>query len=187
MQATAGCHQLILNVFPPQPEGVFDNPAPFHTANHMLDSHPHARNPLVLHFLIRGQRPTAWFFLGLFDADLGHTKALKAHILIQDTVAWEAIVFLIRHGFVVPTPFVGGTQKRNRAVLPDQQQILDRMLLVLAAIVKPLFIGITRPVYRSFGPVVEKRDGSSAAAPEGASTALIRAVRLGRTPCVASA
>lgn len=186
MQATAGCHQLILNVFPPQAKCIFDNPAPFHTANHMLDPHPHTRNPLVLRFLVGGQRPTAWFFLGLFDADPGHAKALKAQVLIQDAVGGEVVLLLVGHRFIMPTPFIGRTQKTNVALLVNQQHILHGMLFVFPAIVEPLFISIAGSVDGAVGAVVEKRDSSSVAAPQ-AFVALIVADRAGNAPCTSSA
>lgn len=57
------------------------------------------------------------------------------------------------------------------------------MLLFLAAVVEALFVGVNGPMYRSFGPVVEKRDGCCAAASEP----LIVAERAGKALTVAKA
>ncbi len=51
MQATTRLHDPILDVLPPQPQFVLDDPTPLHTANDMFDPHPYARNPTVLRFL----------------------------------------------------------------------------------------------------------------------------------------
>lgn len=149
----------------------------------MFNSHPGARNLSIRRFFVRGQVRPAWLLLGLLGGDSAQHQALEAHILIQKAVAWEAIVLLIRHGLVVPTAFIGGTQKRNRAVRPDQQQILDCMLLFLAAVVEALFINVSWSIYGSFGPIMEKRAGSC----DIASACPIVAARDGNAPAVARA
>lgn len=64
VQATTGFHQLILHVFAPQPQFIFDDPASFHTPDDMLHAHPHAGNAAVRRTLVWRQRATSRFFCG---------------------------------------------------------------------------------------------------------------------------
>ena len=93
---------------------------------------------------------------------------------------------MIRHRFIVPTAFIGCTQKTNLTCLVNQEEIFHRMLLMFAAVMEALFIRITRSVYRSVGAVVEKRDGPSAAARRGSAGPIV-AARVGKAPCRSNA
>lgn len=86
----------------------------------------------------------------------------------------------------MPTAFIRRTQKTNSARLVNQEEIFHCMLPVFPTIVEPLFIRITRPVYRSVGAIVEKRDGPSAALREGSTEPLV-AARVGKAPCRSNA
>lgn len=127
-------------VFAPQTQRVFDNPTPLHTPNDMFDSHPGCCNPTIFRFLVWGERSTAWLLFGLLHTHPVDHKALKAPILIQDTVGWEYIDLLVCHGFIVPTAFICGAQKPYATVGSNQQQVFDGMLLLLPTKMKPLFI-----------------------------------------------
>lgn len=157
MQATTGLHHLIPAVLAPQAEFVFDDPTAFDTANHMLNPHANTRNPTVLRFLIRRQGATARLFLGLRDRDPGDRKALKAQVLIQDRVGWQAIVLLVGHRFIVPHTFVGHAEKAHAAIVRNQQQIFERMLFLFPTVMEALFIHIDWSVDRAFRPIMKKR------------------------------
>ena len=82
MQATTGFHHLVPAVLAPQPECVFDDPAPFHTPNHMLNPYADGCQPPVLGFLVWREGATAWLFLRLRDRTSSDGKALKAQVVI---------------------------------------------------------------------------------------------------------
>lgn len=162
VQATAGFHHLIADMFPPESEFVFDDPTTFHAAHHMLNPYADAGQPPVLRFLIGRQGATAWLFRRLRDRNPGDGKALKAQVLIQDRVRGEAIVFLVGHRFIVPRSFIGRAEKVNAAVVGNQQQIFERMLFFLAAVVDPLLVGVGWPIDWTFRAIMQKKMGRQA-------------------------
>lgn len=183
----AGDHDPILAVFPPQTQRVFHNPIPFDTAKHMFDAHADARNPLVLRFFVRCQLASSWLFGWLLCPHSADDQALKAPVLIQDTVTGELVRLLIGHRFIVPTAFVGRTQEVDATIVGNQHQIFDRMLLLLATKMEPLFVWIAGAVYRSFGAIVEKKVRPAESSPGGVAELWMSAVRDGRSPVAASA
>ncbi len=96
-------------------------------------------------------------------------------------------MLLVSHRFIVPTAFIGATEKPNATIIGNQYQILDGMLLVLATIVEPLLIRITGSVYGPVGAVVEKKAVLSDAVTEVLSGWWMSAVRGGSTLAVANA
>lgn len=172
-------------MFAPQAKGIFDNAAPFHTPDHMLDPHPNTGKTAVLGFGFWRQFPATWLFCGLHHAHSSHREALKAHILIQDAVGWKTVAFLVSKTFIMPFPFIRGTEKANPTICFNQDQIFECVLRLLATVVERLFVRISRAIYWSFGAVVEKRERAT-----GSSSSLVAvsvAVRCGRWPAVASA
>lgn len=157
VQATTRFHQLILNMLAPQSELVFDDATAFDTPNHMLNPHTDTADALMLRFLLSPQFAAARFFLWLCDANSGNGKALKAQILIQPTVGGKGVLLLIRHRFIMPRPFIGGAEKPNATIVPNQEQVFDRMLLLLPAGVEALFIRVGRAVDRAFGAIMKKK------------------------------
>lgn len=127
--------------------------------------------------------------MGLLDAYTGNRKALKAQVLIQNTVCWEHIRFIIGQTLIVPAPLIGGAEKANLAVGGNQDEVFERVTFFLAAVVEGLFVRVTRSVDRPFGAVVEKRDPASGmdcgAVPAGVSDRV--AVRSGTYPPSAKA
>lgn len=174
-------------MFPPQTQRVFHNPIPFDTANHMFDAHADARNPLVLRFFVRGQLASSWLFRWLLCPHSADDQALKAPVLIQDAVNREVVLLLIGHRFIMPTAFVGRTQEVDATIVGNQHQIFDRMLLLLATVMEPLFIRIAGSVYRSFGAIVEKKVTPTGSSADAVAEPWMSAVRDGRLPVVASA
>ena len=87
----------------------------------------------------------------------------------------------------MPPPFICRAQKPNITIGRDEEEILDGMLFLLAAVVERLFIWIAWPVYRSFGAIMKKKPVPSAFATGALSAGWMSAVRDGRTPTVANA
>lgn len=157
MEPAARFHEAVPNVFTPQAQLVFHNATALDTANHVLNPHTDTGNGSVGCPLLWCQFSTARLFRGLVDRDARHGKALKAEILIQARTRWEVIGFLIRHCLIMPTAFIAGAQKHNLARVRNQQQIFDRMLFLLAAVVEPLFIGVGWSVDGAFRSIMEKK------------------------------
>jgi len=129
-------------MLPPQAEFVFNDPAPFDTPKHMLNPYADGCQPPVLGFLVWRECATAWLFLRLRDRTPGNGKALKAQVLIQDGVGWKAIVFLVGHRCIVPPALIRAAEKAHAAIVGNQQQIFERMLVLLPAVVEALFIRV---------------------------------------------
>ena len=125
----------------------------------------------------------------LLDLNVHDGKALKAQVLIQDTLRRQLICFVISQALVVPAPFIGSAEKVNLAIGGNQDEVLERVTLLLAAVVEALFVRITRSVDRPFRAIVEKRDGSSGADSGAAHSGVSpsAAERWGRCPASANA
>lgn len=167
-------------MFSPQAQRVFHNPTPLDTTNDMFNSHANASNATVLRFLVRRQGLLSRLFLRLFCPHSSDDQALKAAVLIQDTIIGELILFLIGHRFIVPTAFVRRTYKVDATIIRNQQQIFDRMLLLLPTKMEPLFIHIAGSVYRSFGAIMEKKVALSESMASAGAAPWMNAVRDGR-------
>lgn len=68
-------------------------------------------------------------------------------------------MFLVGHRCSVPGAFIGRAQKANAAISSNQQEIFERMLFFLPAVVEPLFVRVQRSVDGPFGPIMKKRVG----------------------------
>ncbi len=75
-----------MDVFTPQPQLVFHNAATFDTTHDVFDANPHLGHLPVLGFGCRCQLTAARLFVRLLDLHCRDHKALKAEVLIEDTV-----------------------------------------------------------------------------------------------------
>jgi hypothetical protein len=83
--------------------------------------------------------------------------ALEPHILIETTATWEGIAFQISEAFIMGFSFIGGTQEAHMTGLLDDEEVFDRMALLLAAVVVLLVLGIGWAVDRSLRSIMPKR------------------------------
>ena len=81
----------------PQSQLVFDDPAALDPADCMLNPHSDAVNATIFFLLFRRQRSTTWFLLWLNDHYPVKLKALKAPILIQETLSRLMYTSIIQH------------------------------------------------------------------------------------------
>lgn len=127
--------------------------------------------------------------MGLLDVHAGDRKTLKAQVLIQDTVWWKRIPFLVGQTLIVPAPLIRSAEKANLAIGSNQDEVFERVAVLLAALVEGLFVGITGSVDRALGPIVEKRDGASGVHCAAVSCGMSDspAVRWGKCPLSAKA
>ncbi len=116
-------------------------------------------------------------------------QALKAQVLIQETIWRQHIRFVVGETLIVPAPFVRGAQKADLAIGGNQDKVFERVAFFLAPEVEALFVRVTGSVDGAFGAIMEKRDGSSGAdrgaAHSGVSPSA--AARWGRCPASANA
>ncbi len=116
-------------------------------------------------------------------------QALKAQVLIQDTLWRQHIRFVVGETLIVPAPFVGGAQKADLAIGGNQDEVFERVAFFLTTEVEALFVWVAGSVDGAFGAIMEKRDGSSGADSGAASSSvsLSAAERWGRCPARANA
>lgn len=176
-------------MFAPQAQRVFDDTAAFHTSNHVFDPHTNTTNAAVRRVFVHGQCTTTGLFRGLLLQHPRHGKALKAPVVIEDAIWWQAIVFLVSKAFIMPLPFIRRAETTNTAIFGNEHHLFDGMVLVLPTIGECLFISIGWSIYGSFGSIMEKRGRSAGAAREVATWFPLdkRAVRWSRYPAAASA
>jgi len=166
------------------------NPIDFHTTNTVLDQHSDMRYPLVLRFFFLAQAAVAWLLLGLENDHAWQCEPLKPRILCQYTPFWQAVFGFIRDPFIVGLPFIADAQEGDTPTRINDQHIFDGMVLLLAAVVDFLLLGILRTCYWSFGAIVtEKRgaSGSSSTISARNCSASCAAVRAGKSRWAAKA
>lgn len=123
----------------------------------MLNADSYTRQLSIFVFLFRRQFTTTWFLGRLLDRNVEDREALKAQILIQDTLGGKHIVFLVGHRFIMPGAFIGAAEKAHAAIVRNQEQIFERMLFLFPAVMEALFVHIDRSVDRAFRPIMKKR------------------------------
>src|SRR5918997_3666320 len=92
---TGNFHHDVTDRVLPVANSVLDDATALHTAHGMLNAHFLARDPLIFFFLHRGEFTTSRFLRRLLHGDVRYRKALKSHILIEDTTRGQRIVLII--------------------------------------------------------------------------------------------
>lgn len=162
MQPTTCLHDHIPNPILQEADGVLHDPVAFHTANRMFNPNSYGRNPTIHHFLGWSKLPSTWFLLGLEDCDPWQDESLEAFVLIQTAPEGQGIAGHLCHDDIRRSPFTGGTQEANVTCFINQQEVFERVSLLLAAVVFFLLFRIFRPLDRSLGPIVDKRGDGAA-------------------------
>jgi hypothetical protein len=157
MQSTTCLHEGIANAILQEAYLVFHHPIAFHTANGVFNPDSNRRDRAIGCFLRWGEFTPPRFFLRLNDGDPVEDKALEAHILVEATAVWQGIALQISQVFIMRLPFIRGTQEANVTGLIDHEEVLDRVALLLAAVVVLLVLGIGGAVDRSLRTIMPKR------------------------------
>jgi hypothetical protein len=142
VQATGDRHHQVAERRLPIPHFVLDHPAALHTAHRVLNAHLFARDAPVGFFLLLRQSSASRLLAWLRNHHALDRKALKAHILVEHASCWKHIHFLIHQRLVMPFSCICRTQEADLAGLVDQQNVLDRVTLLLAAVILLLFVRI---------------------------------------------
>jgi hypothetical protein len=159
MQSTRRLHDGIASAVLHDAYLVFHNPVSFYSNNCVFDTHADGRDHAILRFLRWGEFTPRWLVLRLNDRDLVQHKALESLIVIEVTPAWEAITRQLRQAFVLFLAFNGVTQAADVTGLLDDQQVVDRVALLLAAVVVLLVFGIDWAMDRSLSAIMPTRRG----------------------------
>ena len=157
MQSTTRLHDGVANAILQEAYLVFHNPIAFHTANGVFNADSNRRDKTIGHFLRWGEFAPARFFLRLDDGDAVEYKALEAHILVEATAVWQGRALQLSQAFIMRLPFIRGTQEADVTGLIDHDEVLDRVALLLAAVVFLLVLGIGGAVDRSLSAIMPKR------------------------------
>jgi hypothetical protein len=125
----------------------------------MFNTDSDRRDRTIGRFLRWGEVTPRRFFLRLDDGDPVEDKALEAHILIETTPEREGIALKLSQAFIIGLPFIRGTQEADVTALIDHEEVLDRVALLLAAVVFLLVLGIGGAMDRSLSAIMPKRGG----------------------------
>ena len=157
MQATTRLHDSVANAILQEAYLVFHHSIAFHTANGVFNTDSDRRDRTIGRFLRWGEFTPTRFFLRLDDGDAVEEKALEAHILVEATAVWQGIALQLRQAFIMRLSFIGGTQEADLTGLIDHEEVLDRVALLLAAVVFLLVLGIGGAVDRSLSAIMPTR------------------------------
>ncbi len=102
MQPAGNFHHHVAERALPVADLVFDDAAALHAAHRVLNPHFLAGNALIIYFLCIGQFTTTRFLRWLLNNDVCYGKALKSHVLIQDTSRWQLVRFIVNKRLLVP-------------------------------------------------------------------------------------
>jgi hypothetical protein len=159
MQSTTRLHEGVTNAIPQEAYLVFHYPIAFYTANGVFNTDSDRRDRAIGCFLRWGEVTPRRFFLRLDDGDTVEDKALEPHILVEATAMWQGIALQFSQAFIMCLPFIRGTQEADMTALIDHEEVLDRVALLLAAVVVLLALGIGGAVDRSLRAIMPKRGG----------------------------
>jgi hypothetical protein len=95
----------------------------------------------------------------LDDGDPVEEKALEAHILIETTPVREGIALEFSQAFLLGLPCIRGTQEADVTAFINQEEVLERVALLLAAVVFLLVLGIGGTLDRSLSAIMPTRGG----------------------------
>ena len=115
---------------------LHQNLTPFDPTNVVFHFDAKAGNILIVDLLNRRERPIAGFLLRLLNAHPLWGKPLKPRILPYRTAIGKRQGFLIRNHLVMFLAFVGIPQVAHLAPTVRDDEVLDRMGLALAAVVR---------------------------------------------------
>lgn len=120
-------------------------------------------NALVVQRINRGERPISGRLLRLLNRHARWGKPLEPAILPQGTAGGKPQLLLVSNGFVVFFPFIGITEIAHLAPPVRDNQVLDRMGLFLAAVVRfavGFVFGAINSPFRAINEKLSARTGA---------------------------
>ena len=149
MQATTCFHDDIPNAVLHEASLVLHDPLAFHPTNGVFDADSARRDLTMVCFLRWGEFTMTGLFLRVDDRDPLECNALEPKIVIKTTAAGESLADQIREAVVRRLPRRGGAQEAKMTGLIEHQAVVDRVPLLLAAVVVLLVLGSGRAMERS--------------------------------------
>src|SRR5262245_47266193 len=132
MKPTICLNDDIVNAILQETYLVLYHPLAFHTANGVFNTDSDRRDRTMSRFLRWSEFTPTWFWLRLDDGETLEDKPLEAHILVKATAVRQGIAVQIRRAFIIRLPFVHGTQEADVTGLINNEEVLDRVALLLA-------------------------------------------------------
>jgi hypothetical protein len=123
----------------------------------VFDTDSDGRDRTIGRFFQWGEFTAPWFFLGLDDGNPIESKPLEPHILIETTPVGQGIASQIRQAFIMGFALTGVAQEANVTGFVDDQQVFDRVALLLPAVVVLLFLWICRAMDRPLRTIMPKK------------------------------
>ena len=123
----------------------------------MLNPYSSARQLLILGLLLVCQLSPAWFLVRRPTRHSFQAKGLKSEILKQLASLWQRIGRSIGNPLIVDTALIRIAEKQDGQHRINQQQVLERMILLLAAIAAFLFSSIFGTRDAALGSIMAKR------------------------------
>jgi hypothetical protein len=157
MQSTTCFHDGVANTILQEADRVFHHAVPFYAANGVFDTDSDGRDRTIGRFFPWGEFTAPWFFLGLNNGNSIESKTLKPHILIGTTHVGQGIAGQICQALIMGFAFTGIAQEANVTGFVDDQQVFDRVALLLAAVMVLLLLWIFRAMDRPLGTIMPKR------------------------------
>ena len=135
MQGTARLHNRVPYAILQEADGILHDPVAFDSPNGMFDTDPDGRDATIRRFFRGGEVPPTWFLLRLEQQHIGQIESLEAFILIQATPRWQRIARLLGYRLLRRFAFTGDAQKAHMTRLGDQQEVFERVTLLLATVI----------------------------------------------------
>jgi len=162
MQSTTRLHDDVANAILQEASLVFHHPIAFHPANGMFNTNADRRDRTIGRFLRWGELTPRRFFLRWDDGDPVEENALESHLLLETTPLREGIALQLSQAVIIGLPFIRGTQEAEVTALSDHEEVLDRVAVLLAAVVVLLVLGLGGAVDRSLSAIMPNRgDGGT--------------------------
>jgi hypothetical protein len=157
MQSTTCFHDGVANTILQEAHLVFHNAVPFYPTNRVFDTDSDRRDRTIGRFFPGGEFTAPWFFLGLNNGNPVESKTLKPQILIETTSVGQGIAGQIGQAFIMGFAFTGVAQEVNVTGFVDDQQVFDRVALLLTAVMVLLLLWVFRAMDRPLGTIMPKR------------------------------
>jgi hypothetical protein len=100
----------------------------------VFDTDSDGRARTIGRFFPWGEFTAPWFFLGLNHGHPIESTTLKPHLLIETTPIGQGIAGQIGQAFIMGFAFTGVAQEAHGTGFVDDQQVFDRVALLLTAV-----------------------------------------------------
>jgi hypothetical protein len=135
------------------------HPSAFSTANGVFTTDADRRDRAIGGLLRWGEFTPRRFFRRLDDGDTVEDQALEPPILVEATALWQGRALQFSQAFIMCLPCLRGTQAADMTALIEHEAVLERVALLLAAVVVLLALGIGGAGDRSLRAIMPKRGG----------------------------